>query len=177
MSRIEIPIGDLNLNVPEIWDNWLLLSCGDYAVGHYNAMTIGWGFFGASWEKPQAVVMVRKHRYTFEFMEKYPDFTISAFQSDNQAYKDALTILGTKSGRDTDKMTTCGLTAIASKSVASPSFKEACLTLECKKDYFTDLSAGTIVSDYIRSHYSNDNDVHRLYIGQIVRAFSNMLNA
>ena len=142
MARVEIPLTDLNLNVPELWNNALLLCCGDYEAGQYNMMTIGWGFFGFAWGKTQAVVMVRKSRYTFEFMEKYHDFTVSAFDPADQAVKNSLTLLGTKSGRDIDKISGSGLKPIRSKSALSPSFGEAILTLECHKDYHTDLDNG-----------------------------------
>ena len=27
-------------------DDWLVLAAGDFAQGSFNAMTVGWGFFG-----------------------------------------------------------------------------------------------------------------------------------
>ena len=174
MAKMEIPLVDLNLNVPELWNNWLLLCCGDYEAGKYNMMTIGWGFFGVAWGKSLAEVMVRKSRYTFEFMEQYPDFTISAFEPENKAHRESLMQIGSKSGRDIDKISGCGLTPIRSKSVKSPSFEEAILTLECKKDYYFDLNNGNFVSDYIQPIYE-DNDYHRHYYGEILKAFSTIM--
>jgi len=49
------------------------------------------------WDKPFAMVVVRPTRYTFEFMNRYPDFTLTAFP---QKYRKDLSLLGKKSGRD-----------------------------------------------------------------------------
>ena len=85
-----------------IWEHgWFLLTAGDFAAGHYNAMTVSWGALGCMWSKPIAQVVVRPHRYTFELIEAYPDFTLCAFSRD---YRPALNLLGTKSGRDGDKI-------------------------------------------------------------------------
>ena len=51
-----------------------------------------------------------------------------------------LNLLGTRSGRDTSKMTDCGLTPIALTRIACPGFAEAKLILECRKTYFDDLA-------------------------------------
>ncbi|HQG31032.1 MAG TPA: hypothetical protein PLA83_03820 [Deltaproteobacteria bacterium] len=31
---------------------WLVLTCGDFEAGKFNAMTIGWGSFGVMWNMP-----------------------------------------------------------------------------------------------------------------------------
>ena len=83
------------------WANqWLLLTAGDFQQGHFNTMTVGWGSFGTMWSKPFAQVVVRPTRYTFEFMNTYDTFTLCGFP---EQYKKALTLLGSKSGRDGDK--------------------------------------------------------------------------
>ena len=174
MARVEIPLEDLNLNIPELWTNSLLLCSGDFETNKFNMMTVGWGFFGYAWGKTQAQVMVRKSRYTYEFMEQYPDFTLSAFDLENKEHQECLQVLGTKSGREIDKITGSGLTPIRSKSVKTPSFKEAILTLECNKDYSFDLDQGRFLSGYIPSIY-DDNDYHRIYCGEVVMAFSNLM--
>src|SRR5512141_1651102 len=83
------------------YEQCLLLTCGDFAGGHYNTMTVGWGSLGTMWEKPLAMVVVRPVRYTYQFMEEYDTFTLSAFPP---KYQRALGILGRRSGRNGDKI-------------------------------------------------------------------------
>jgi flavin reductase (DIM6/NTAB) family NADH-FMN oxidoreductase RutF len=99
-------------------------------------MTVGWGSMGGMWGKPFVQVVVRPGRYTFQYMEKYPTFTLCAFP---ESCKKALTVLGTKSGRNSDKISESGLTVIESKVVEAPSYKEAKLILECRKMYWQDM--------------------------------------
>lgn len=145
-------------------DDWFLLTSGDFTKKHFNTMTVGWGSFGTMWKKPYAAVVVRPHRYTFEFMEKYDTFTLTQFAPQ---HKKALALLGAKSGRDGDKITEAGLTPIASHSILSPSFAEAILSIECKKIYFNDLNPDNFLDKTIFDRYP-DKDYHRVYYGEIV---------
>ena len=56
-----------------------LLAVGDEA--HHNAMTIGWGALGNLWGENinTITVYVAPARYTFEFMEQHPYFTVMTF--------------------------------------------------------------------------------------------------
>ena len=75
-----------------------LLTAGE--KGNYNTMTVSWGMLGELWGKDMVTVFVRPQRYTYEFMEKYDNFTLSFFGSE---YRRALSFCGSKSGRDFDK--------------------------------------------------------------------------
>lgn len=142
----------------------MLLSCGDFSTGHFNTMTIGWGGFGTMWNKPITVVVVRPSRYTYEFMEKYEDFTITAFPLQ---YKKALNILGTRSGRDVNKLDLTDLTITSSSLIKSPTFIEAELSIECRKIYWQDLVPEHFLDQKIFNSYPN-KDYHRVYFGEIV---------
>ena len=142
----------------------VLLTCGDLRTGHFNAMTIGWGAIGTMWSKPAAWVAVRPSRFTFEFMENYKDFTLTVFP---ESYSAALSLLGTKSGRDGDKIKESGLTPILSMSVGSPTYQEAELSIECQKIYWQDLQPSNFLDPTIFKSYSNQ-DYHRMYIGEIL---------
>jgi flavin reductase (DIM6/NTAB) family NADH-FMN oxidoreductase RutF len=149
----------------ELWEKtWFLLTAGDFASGKYNAMTVAWGGLGIMWGKPVAQVVVRPTRHTYGFINEYPTFTLTAY--DNQ-YKKALGLLGTKSGRDGDKITESGLTPQAAKVVAAPSFAQAKLSIECKTIYWQDMLPGNFLDPTIESSYEN-NDYHRFYLGEIV---------
>ena len=130
-------------------------------------MTIGWGAVGTMWSKPFVMVAVRHSRHTFQFMEKYNTFTLSGFPTQ---YQDALNLLGSKSGRDGDKIRESGLTPIASSMVAAPSFAEAEIVIECRKVYETDLNPVHFMDESIYRHYPN-RDFHRIYYGWIEKAF------
>lgn len=168
MQRKQIDIAQLKLQPHHLFHHqWALLTSGDFYVGHFNTMTIGWGAIGTMWSKPFAFVAVRHSRYTYEFMEKYATFTLSAFP---QNYHQALSLLGNRSGRDGDKITESGLTPIASQIVVAPSFSEAELVIECQKIYYNDLNPAHFIDEDIYRHYSN-RDFHRIYYGEILAVF------
>ena len=153
----------LKLNVTDIWTTtWFLLTAGDREK--FNAMTIGWGSMGVMWKKPFIQVVVRPGRHTLNYLESYPTFTVCAFPRD---YRKALTLLGTTSGRDSDKIKESGLTVIESKKVDAPSYKEAELILECKKMYWQDMDPEHFVDPDIAKNYQKQ-DFHRIYFGEIV---------
>jgi len=161
----EIPIRDLLTRTHHLWhEQWLLLTSGDFAEGRFNTMTVGWGSLGTMWSKPFALVVVRPTRYTYEFMERYDSFTLTAFP---EAHRGALELLGTKSGRDGDKIAEAGLTPVASTKVAAPGFAEAELIVECRKNYFDDLDPSHFLDSTIEENYPA-KDYHRIYFGEIL---------
>ena len=97
-------------------------------------------------------------------MEDYEDFTVSAFPKE---YKKALSYLGTRSGRDGNKLAATNLTAIASQKVKSPSFEQAELTIECRTIYSADFDPTRFIDPTIEERYPN-KDYHRVYYGEIV---------
>jgi flavin reductase (DIM6/NTAB) family NADH-FMN oxidoreductase RutF len=162
-----VPVESLSTQFYELWSkNWFLLSAGDFAANQFNAMTISWGMLGSLWEKPAAQVFVRHTRYTFEFMEKYDNFTICAFPVQ---YRKSLSLLGSQSGRDGNKISVSGLTPLASQCISAPSYAEANLVLECKKMYWADFDPDHFLDDEIQSHYPL-KDYHRIYIGEVLTA-------
>ena len=168
MQRKPIDITRLNVQPHHLFhEQWALLTSGDYAKNHFNTMTIGWGAIGTMWSQPFAFVAVKPSRYTFEFMEQYNTFTINAFP---QEYHDALSLLGTRSGRDGDKIAASGLTPEASSVIAAPSFKEAEIVIECQKMYANDLNPAQFFKEDIFKHYPNE-DYHRIYYGEILKVF------
>lgn len=159
----DINVNDYIEKPIHIWaKKWLALTSGDR--DHFNAMTVGWGSIGTMWNKPFTQVVVRPVRYTYEFMEKYSTFTLCSFP---EKYRDALNLIGTKSGRDGDKLKETGLTVCASKIVEAPSYKEADMIIECKKMYYQDMDPRTFLDEKIHTYYP-EKDFHRIYFGEIV---------
>jgi flavin reductase (DIM6/NTAB) family NADH-FMN oxidoreductase RutF len=165
MTRTTVPLESLSVNPCRLWaEQWLALAAGDFPGGRFNAMTVAWGSLGTMWGKPFAQVVVRPCRYTFEFMEQYDTFTLSAFA---ERYRPALQFLGTHSGRNTGKIKESGLTPVASSKVAAPSFQEAELSIECRKMYWDDIEPGHFLDPEIGGNYP-EKDYHRVYFGKIL---------
>lgn len=139
---------------------WALLSAGK--ADHHNAMTISWGGMGTIWNKPVVTVYVRPERYTYEFMNDNDYFTVSFY---SEEYRNALALLGTKSGRDIDKDAESGLTL---KDLGeATTYEEAEVTLLCKKIYYQDMEVERFPEDVVESLYKTAG-VHRMYIGEVV---------
>jgi flavin reductase (DIM6/NTAB) family NADH-FMN oxidoreductase RutF len=165
MNRSPVPWEDLTVRIHHLWEEqWFLLTAGNFGAGHYNTMTVAWGSLGVMWNRPFAQVVVRPTRHTHQFMEQFGTFTLCAFP---EQHRDALNLLGTRSGRDGDKIAASGLTPVASTAVAAPGFAEAELILECRKIYSDDLDPARFLDPAIERNYPK-KDYHRIYFGEIV---------
>ena len=165
MERKPIAIEDFTVKAYGLFENdWLLLTSGDFEAGHYNAMTISWGSLGVMWNRPFAQVVVRPVRYTFEFIERYNTFTLCAFPA---AYRPALSLLGTKSGRDGDKIAEAKLTPVKTNAAAAPAFAEAELVIACRKIYWQDFDPQHFLDPQIEKNYPR-KDYHRMIFGEIL---------
>lgn len=144
---------------------WALLTVGNKNL--FNMMTISWGGFGTLWHKPVATVYVRKSRYTYELLQNEEYFTISFYDDE---YRSDLGILGSKSGRDINKMEETSLTAKALENAMT--FEEAKLTIVCKKIYNQELNVNNVPKEYADRFYEND-EVHEMFIGEVVDIIDN----
>ncbi|MGD9809194.1 MAG: flavin reductase family protein [Deferribacterales bacterium] len=150
-----------------IGEQWMLVTAGE--KDNFNTMTASWGGLGVMWNKNVSYVVVRPTRYTYEFMEKYDHYTLSFLDDE---YRDALTLCGTKSGRDMDKVKKAGLTPVFDgKGIY---FEQAKIAMVCKKLYWQDLEPNNFLDEAIMTHYKTD-DYHRLYIGEIVDMYEQMI--
>lgn len=140
--------------------SWGLLTSGD--KNKFNMMTVSWGGMGTLWSKPVVTVYVRNSRYTNEFLKENNYFTLSFY---DEEYKKDLSILGSKSGRDIDKLSLTKLTPDYLD--LSVSFKEANLTLVCKKIYVQKLDIKNMPNEVINTYYK-DNDMHYMYVGEVI---------
>ena len=139
---------------------WALLTAG--TKDDFNTMTVSWGGLGTIWGKPVATVYVRTSRYTHEYMDKGEYFTVSFFPEE---YKKTLGVLGSKSGRDMDKMHDSGLTAKACRETVT--FEEAKVTMLCKKLFMQRLEPSNMKPEIEEQFYGNDAP-HDMYIGEVV---------
>ena len=145
----------------ELFDKgWALVTAG--TVENYNTMTISWGGLGTLWNKPVTTVYVKPIRHTHSFLDSNEYFTVSFF--DNE-YRQDLSVLGTLSGKDGDKVAKTSLTAVSVGN--SVSFKEAKLTLLCKKIYRQDLDK-SFMPDFAVEKYYTDEAEHTMFVGQVL---------
>ncbi len=161
----EINIRELDRNVVSLFsDSWALLTAGK--KDSFNTMTVSWGAMGELWNKDVCFCFVRPQRYTYEFIEKEEYFTLSFFSDE---YKKALSLCGSKSGRDVDKIKETGLTPLAvGKSMA---FREAEIIILCKKVAFQDMKSDGLLDPSIDKNCYPGKDYHRTYVGEIVSCF------
>lgn len=143
-----------------IGKDWMLITAG--ATESFNTMTASWGGLGVLWERKIAVCFIRPTRYTYEFMERSANFTLSFFA---EQHRKALAYCGSHSGRDGDKIAKTGLTPIRDKGVVY--FNEARLVLVCRKLYFQDIDPKRFLDGSIESLYPQ-KDYHRMYVGELV---------
>lgn len=145
-----------------IGNEWALLSAGD--AQHFNAMTISWGSLGFIWQRPILTVLVRPQRYTHQFMDDFDRFSVSFFGS---AHREGLSLLGSVSGRDTDKIAQSELTPVFVNGV--PTFQEAYLTAIARKIYRGQLESAGFLVPQIAEEYYPEKDYHTVYFAELVQ--------
>lgn len=144
-----------------IGEKWMLVTSG--GRNDFNMMTASWGGVGVLWKKNVTFTFIRPQRYTYEFMEKNDFYTLSFFDDD---YKKALTVCGTVSGRDQNKVEASGLTPV--HNFDTTYFDEAKMVLVCKKIYAQNVDPKSFLDESIEKEYVN-YDYHKMYVGEIVK--------
>ncbi|MFA6666481.1 MAG: flavin reductase family protein [Armatimonadota bacterium] len=144
-----------------IGKDWMLITAG--APDNFNTMTASWGGLGVLWNKNIVWCVIRPQRYTYQFMEREKDFTLSFF---TEEFREALNLCGTKSGRDLDKARAAGITPVQGAHPGTTTFEEARLYISCRKIYWDDINPGHFLAPEIQKNYTA-NDYHRIYIGEI----------
>ncbi|OPX95209.1 MAG: Flavoredoxin [Syntrophorhabdus sp. PtaB.Bin006] len=147
-----------------IGKDWMLVTAGTDVS--FNMMTAAWGGLGVLWDKKICFCVIRPTRYTYAFMEKSEDFTLSFFE---EQYRDALTYCGTKSGKDVDKIAQTGLTPVFDNGIIY--FGEARLVMVCRKIYTQDIVPDNFLDPEMDKFYPK-KDYHRMYVGEIRRCLS-----
>ena len=154
----------LDLNVfSAIGEKWMLITAG--TADQCNTMTASWGGLGVIWGAPAATCYIRPQRYTKEFVDREEYFTLSFFPEE---YRKQLSLCGSKSGREVDKVKECGFT-VKTAACGAPYFEEAELVLVCRKRFAQDMNPDNIPEE-IKEKWYPEKDYHTLYIGHIVEA-------
>ena len=168
----EIKVTEIKENLVKlISKDWMLVTAG--TKDNFNTMTANWGFIGELWFKDMVEVFIRQQRYTKEFVDREKYFTLSFFDDD---YKKKLSVLGTKSGRDMDKMHESGLTPIQLES-GRIAFSEAKLVIECRVVYSDILNEDNFIDHSIfEQAYANPKipgGIHTRYYAEITKVYEN----
>ena len=141
--------------------------------GQVNTMTIGWGTLGIEWGKPICTVFVRQSRHTKSMLDQSGEFTVNIPLG--PVDKEILSVCGTKSGRDLDKIAQLGLTLEPGETVSAPGIRQLPLTLECKVIYRQDQVLDAIETGCRERYYAqgtaNEQDYHTAYYGLITGAY------
>lgn len=135
-----------------------------------NAMTASWGGLGVMWGKNVAFIVVRDSRYTKEFIDAADTFSLNFFNPEFKEYKEALSYLGTYSGKnDPTKIKNAGFKVnfyVDENKKETPIIDEARMVLICKKMFAQKLTKDSFLTPEIEKWYK-DGDYHTLYIAEI----------
>lgn len=141
--------------------HWMLVTSG--SIEDFNTMTASWGMVGEMWGMDVAETVVRPQRFTHEYIERTGKFTLSFFP---ESMRHILTVMGTHSGRELDKMHYPGLTAMELPS-GEVGFREACLTIECEVVYKDQFRPEAFADKELIARWYPESDFHTRYIGRI----------
>ena len=148
-----------------IGEQWMLITAG--TADKCNTMTASWGGLGILWGAPAATCYIRPQRYTKEFVDREDYFTLAFF---GEEYRKALSLCGSKSGRDVDKVKECGFT-VKTAGCGAPYFEEAELVLVCRKRFAQPMDPDNIPRE-IRDKWYPEQDYHTLYVGEIIEVLA-----
>ena len=157
------------ISVEELKDNpftlinkdWMLITAGNREK--HNTRTASWGGVGELWGRYVSTIYIRPQRYTLEFVEREDYYSLCFFGPE---YRQALNLCGSKSGREVDKDAATGLTPCFDE--AAPYYEQVRLVFLCRKLYRQDLEEGCFLDKGLLEKWY-DNDLHRMFIGEIVK--------
>lgn len=161
MGFKEIDVEKLQFNpFTMIGKEWMLVAAGDEK--EHNAMTAAWGSLGVLWKKNVVTAYIRPQRYTREFIDDQERFTLSFF---GEEYREMFQIMGTKSGRDTQKEKEAGLTPFYVDGTTA--YEEAKLIFVCKKQYHQLMLPDCFDETENDEKWYPNKDYHLMYVGEI----------
>ena len=146
-----------------IFHEWFLITA-QKPDGTVNTMTAAWGGMGINFGVPSIHCYVRPHRYTYEFTEACERMTFCFF---GDGCREELEFLGSRSGRDGDKIAASGLTPITEGDVTY--FAEAKLVIVGRRRYTATVENAHFDRAEDRENQYPDGAPHRVYVCDIER--------
>ncbi|MEG1559810.1 MAG: flavin reductase family protein [Clostridia bacterium] len=141
-----------------------------------NPMTIGWGLLGVIWGRPMCAVLVRKTRYSHELL-KDGHFTLSVPYLSTM--KDELSLCGTASGRDMNKLEQLNVSAIPLPTASVGAFPGCQYYFDCKVVYEDDMDMSRVDESVKKEWYNEknqataDGDPHTIYFAEVTNIYLN----
>ena len=156
-------LSDLKNMIESISKQWMLISAIDKS-GKANAMTASWGGVGELWGKDVVFIFIRPQRYTKECVDQAENVSISFF---DDSYRAMYNYMGSKSGRDVDKIQNQNLHFEVIDE--APVFKEAEHTIIAKKLYVQEMKPECFLDESQIEKWYKLKDFHYMYIAQIIK--------
>ena len=155
----EISPYELDNALKLIGKDWMLITARDGEK--VNAMTASWGCLGVLWNRPIAVCFIRPQRHTFGLAEEQDRLSLAFF---GQNRRDALSLCGTKSGRDCDKISEAGFTTSDADGV--PVINVAQILVIGRKLYADYIKEDCFIDNKMLDFYK-EKDFHKAYVLEI----------
>ena len=138
---------------------------------HYNSMTASGGGMGLHFRKPATWCVFASRRYTLELIQEVHAYTLSYFPDE---YREQVLFLGSKSGKDSEKMKEVELTAVETPD-GNISFNEARLVIECNLTQITTPNIEDFYTrearDYLREAYTDAGEIRKYVFGEITHVW------
>lgn len=136
-----------------------------------NPMTISWAQFGLVWNRPMALVLVRKSRYTLSLLEKTDVFTINMPAAGTMVSE--LSYCGSHSGREGDKFAATGLQRAPAQFGGADGVKGCAARIECRIVQRVDMTMDRLDEEIYKKFYPStpqfaEGDPHVLHFGEIM---------
>ena len=136
-----------------------------------NAMVASGGGMAVHFKKPATWLIFPSNRYTLELIKKEKAYTLSYFPD---SHREQFMFLGTKSGRDSNKMKEVELTTIETP-LGNMAFEEARLIIECKLTQITTAIADDFYSEeakaYLAKAYTDPGEIRQYVFGEITHVW------
>lgn len=136
-----------------------------------NAMVASGGGMAVHFKKPATWLIFPSNRYTLELIKKEQAYTLSYFPD---SHREQFMFLGTKSGRDSNKMKEVELTTIETPR-GNMAFEEARLIIECKLTQITTAMADDFYSEeakaYLVNAYTDTGEIRQYVFGEITHVW------
>ncbi len=145
-----------------IGKDWALVTAGN--KDKVNTMTVSWGGVGIMWGKPVAFIFIRPQRYTKTFIDNEEVLSLSFYE---EKYRDMLSFMGTKSGKDIDKIKEMGLTTVFDDN--TPYFNEAKSVMLLKKLYAQEMNTESFIDKSCNEKWYAQKDYHTMYVCEITK--------
>lgn len=138
-----------------------------------NVMTIGWGTAGVFWRKPVFMAVVRHSRYSHNLLEEHSEFVVSVPLRGQMLQE--LSICGSESGRDVNKIDKCGFILKPAKMVKTPIVSGCDIHIECRVLATTDLDIMALEPQLRKRFYTINateyGNTHTMYFAEILSCY------